>query len=144
MVDPADIRRCIRMKEKHPDRIINGFCWIAADEDPANVNLPKVITNEQDELVYMSRVALPGFKDPANAPAGYKKQVCIYGFSRRELEVFAEFGRKSELEAAEDIEILRYLELGYSVHMVECHPGLAVDIPEDVARVEAAMRRHSV
>jgi 3-deoxy-manno-octulosonate cytidylyltransferase (CMP-KDO synthetase) len=141
MVNPNDIRRCIEMKAKHPDRIINGYCWVGVDEDPANINLPKVITNEQDDLIYMSRVALPAFKDRANAPKRYKKQVCIYGFSRNELLAFANFGRKSELEAAEDIEILRFFELGYTVHMIECQPGLAVDVPDDVQRVEAAMQR---
>lgn len=143
MVDPADIRQCIETKSRYPDRVVNGYCWVGEDEDPANVNLPKVITNEQDELVYMSRAALPAFKEPKNAPGRYKKQVCIYGFSRSELEAFAGFGRKSELEAAEDIEILRFFELGCSVHMIECHPGLAVDVPDDVARVEAAMQRQS-
>jgi len=141
MVDPADIRRCIEMKSKYPDRIINGYCWVSENEDPANINLPKVITNEKDDLVYMSRAALPAFKDRANAPKHYKKQVCIYCFSRSELEVFAAFGRKSELEKAEDIEILRFLELGCSVRMIECHAGLAVDVPNDVPRVEAELRR---
>lgn len=140
LVEPVDIRRCIETKAKHPDWIINGYCWVGGDEDPENVNLPKVITNEHDMLVYMSRTPLPGFKDPVNAPKSYKKQVCIYGFSRNELEAFAHFGRKSTLEAAEDIEILRFFELGYPVRMVECSPGLAVDVPGDVERVEAAMR----
>lgn len=141
MVDPADVRRCIEMKSEHPNWIINGYCWVGEDEDPANVNLPKVITNEQGYLVYMSRAALPAFKDPANAPKRYKKQVCIYGFSRSELVAFASFGRKSELEAAEDIEILRFFEVGYAIHMIECSPGLAVDVPDDVPRVEAALQR---
>ena len=140
MVDPADIRQCAELKSTHPGAIINGFCWVSDEEDPANINLPKVITNEAGRLVYMSRVALPGYKEPANAPVRYKKQVCIYGFSRAELAAFAQFGRKSELEQAEDIEILRFLELAHPVQMFECQPGLAVDVPDDVARVEAAMQ----
>ena len=141
MVDPADIRRCIEMRSKHPDRIINGYCVLGENQDPANINLPKVITNENDDLVYMSRAVLPAFKDRANAPQRYKKQVCIYCFSRSELEDFAAFGRKSELEQAEDIEILRFLELGYQVRMIQCHSGLAVDVPDDVPMVEAALHR---
>ncbi|MEZ2625231.1 glycosyltransferase [Paenalcaligenes hominis] len=77
-----------------------------------------VISNERDELVYMSRVALPGFKDVKCAPKRYKKQVCIYAFTREELTAFRKFGRKSELEYAEDIEILRFLELGKTIRMV--------------------------
>ena len=40
----------------------------------------------------------------------YKKQVCIYGFTKKELEKFHGFGKKTNLEELEDIEILRFLE----------------------------------
>ena len=140
LVDPADILRVRDAKLQTPDRVVNGFSWIADDEDPRSVNIPKVITNERNELIYMSRVVLPGFKEQKNAPVRVKKQVCIYGFTRDELEAFQAFGRKSELENSEDIEILRFLELGKKVQMIETKPGsLAVDVPSDVAKVEAAL-----
>lgn len=141
LVDPADIQKVIEAKQSTPEQVINAFSWVSKAEDPECINIPKVITNEQNNLVYMSRVALPGFKDTKNAPRRYKKQVCIYAFSREELSAFRAFGRKSELEQCEDIEILRFLELGKSVRLVESKPGsLAVDVPEDVAKVEKAMR----
>lgn len=95
-----------------------------------------------DELVYMSRVALPGFKDVKCAYKRYKKQVCIYVFTPQELTAFRKFGRKRELKHTEDIEILRFLELGKTIRMVETQPGsLAVDAPGDVAKVEAVLRK---
>ena len=142
LADPADILKVRDAKLAHMDAIINGVSWVGDSEDPHSVNIPKVITNECDELVYMSRVALPGFKDAKCSPKRYKKQVCIYAFTREELAAFRAFGRKSELEYAEDIEILRFLELGKTIRMVETQPGsLAVDVPEDVAKVEAALRQ---
>ena len=144
LVDPADILSCIKLKADNPRLIVNGFCWIAAGEDPASVNIPKVVTNEEGSMVYMSRSPLPGFKEASNAPARYKKQVCIYGFSGQDLAAYGAFGRKGYLEECEDIEILRFLELGRQVLMYECHPGsLAVDVPEDVVNVEAALRLRS-
>jgi 3-deoxy-manno-octulosonate cytidylyltransferase (CMP-KDO synthetase) len=141
LVDPADILKIRDAKLIHMADIINGYSWVGKNEDPHSVNIPKVITNESDELVYMSRVALPGFKDTQCAPRRYKKQVCIYAFTRDELAAFRGFGRKSELEYSEDIEILRFLELGKTIRMVETQPGsLAVDVPEDVAKVEVALR----
>lgn len=141
LVDPEDIRRCIALKAEQPGMIVNGFCWIGPDEDPASVNIPKVIATEAGIMVYMSRAPLPGFKEAKNAPPRHMKQVCIYGFSRAELAAYAGFGRKSALEHCEDIEILRFLELDRRILMYECRPGsLAVDIPEDVAKVEAALR----
>lgn len=142
LVDPRDIERCIALKVEQPQMIVNGFCWIGEHEDPHNVNLPKVITDEDDVMVYMSRVALPGFKAAENAPERYKKQVCIYGFAREDLLAFRDFGRKSMLEDCEDIEILRFIELGRKIVMYETSPGtMAVDAPEDVVPVEAALRK---
>lgn len=136
-----DILKIINYKQQHMDVVVNGFSKISESEDPNSVNIPKVITTEDNKLVYMSRAALPAYKEAKNAPKEYKKQVCIYAFTQNELQQFADLGRKSALEASEDIEILRFLELGIDVHMVETQPGsLAVDVPEDVAKVEAAMR----
>jgi len=143
LVEPDDIRKCISLKTEHPELIINGFCWLNDEEDPANVNIPKVITNEGGVMVYMSRAGLPAYKNPSCAPSAYKKQVCIYGFTQDELRAYADFGRKSELESSEDIEILRFLELDRQVMMYECRPGsIAVDVPEDVQKVEQALRRN--
>lgn len=141
LVDPADILRIIHAKTESPSKIINGYCWMGPDEDPDNVNIPKVVTTEDDVLVYMSRKALPGSKIAANAPERFKKQVCIYAFNKEELNAFSAIGRKSVLENAEDIEILRFLELGRTVQMIETRGGtLAVDVEDDVPRVEAALR----
>lgn len=142
MVDPADILACIAAKEAAPGAIINGFTWMGADEDPHNVNIPKVVATEDGRMIYMSRAAIPGHKAPECAPERYAKQVCIYCFTREELDAYAGFGRKSAVEHNEDIEILRFLELGREIRLVETRPGsLAVDTPGDVAIVEAAMKQ---
>jgi 3-deoxy-manno-octulosonate cytidylyltransferase (CMP-KDO synthetase) len=140
LVDPEDILKILNVKRATPTKVINGFTYLEAQEKPDNVNIPKVITNEKDELVYMSRAPLPGFKDPGKKPKRYKKQVCIYAFNKDELNRFRNFGRKSQLENYEDIEILRFLELGVAVQMIETKAGTyAVDTPEDVEIVEREM-----
>jgi len=142
LIDPDDIRRVAARKAQDMSIIVNGFCWMEPDEDPHSPNIPKVVATEDGRMLYMSRSALPGFKDPSCAPLRYRKQVCIYAFTRDELRAYAAFGRKSAVEASEDIEILRFCELGYQIALVETRPGsLAVDVPEDVAPVEAALRR---
>lgn len=144
LVKPEDILKIRDAKLADMDSVINGFSWVSEQEDVHSVNIPKVITTENNQLIYMSRLALPGFKDAKNAPDAYKKQVCIYGFSKHQLAAFKSFGRKSLLEKSEDIEILRFLELGVPIKMIETRPGsLAVDVPEDVPGVEAALRKRS-
>ena len=50
---------------------------------------------------------------------------------------FASTKNKTPLEDMEDIEILRFLELGYEVQMVRVsNTSLAVDVPNDVKRIE--------
>lgn len=141
LANPNDIIKIRDEKIKNIHSIINGFSWISIDESPNNINIPKVITTESNDLVYMSRMALPGYKDKKNAPLAYKKQVCIYAFTKQELKDFYSFGRKSHLENSEDIEILRFLELNKNIKMIETEPGsLAVDVPEDIASVEEALK----
>ena len=124
------------------DMIVNGFSWISNDENPENINIPKLVTNEKNELIYMSRLAVPAFKQSEFKQAKYKKQVCVYAFTKNELEAFHSFGRKSNLEKSEDIEILRFFELKKKMLMVETNSvSLAVDVPEDVSKVEEALKR---
>ena len=141
LLDPADIRRIAAAKAGRMEAVINGFCWLGAGENPADPALPKVVAAEDGRLLYMSRAPVPAVKDPASATPAYRKQVCIYAFTPGELAAFRAVGRKSALEQVEDIEILRCLELGQQVQMVETAPGsLAVDRPQDVAAVEEALQ----
>ena len=141
MLDPANIAMVAAARARFRQEIVNAMAPLSPGEDPENRNIPKVVATEDGRLLYMSRRALPGFKDPKNAPSSYFKQVCIYAFTRSELEAFAAFGRKSAVEACEDIEILRFLDLGFAVRMVEVPAGtLAVDTPSDVDLVENEMR----
>ena len=51
--------------------------------------------------------------------------------------------RKTPLEAIEDIEVLRFLELGYSVQMIPLSgDGIAVDVPEDIIKVETYLNEN--
>lgn len=141
-VSPSDISAIAEAKRAYPDRIINGMRRIDGDENPMNVNLPKVVAAEDGRLLYMSRLPVPGAKSKEKRPREYWKQVCIYAFTKGDLDAFASYGRKGYSEGIEDIEILRFLELGRTVWMVEMHgQNLAVDEPGDVAAVEEALRR---
>jgi len=145
MLDPQAIRQVLAAVTAKPETIFNAMAPLAFGEDPSNVNIPKVVATESGRLLYMSRAPVPGFKDVANRPSRYMKQVCVYAFSPAHLRAFSEFGRKSVLECSEDIEILRFLDLGFEVQMVEVESGsLAVDVPSDVALVEDAMRARGI
>lgn len=140
MLNPADIIKVAESRKQNPAYITNGMTRLGENEDVFSVNIPKVLTDLQNNLIYMSRLAIPGIKAEGNTKPEYWKQVCIYALTAAELAAFGEYGKKTPAEQFEDIEILRFVELGYKVKMVETDQNsLAVDVPEDVVKVEAAM-----
>ena len=141
MVNPKDIQNAIKEKYKKPDSVINCFCCINDQSSIQSKNVPKLVTNGDGKLLYISRSEIPGHKDKAKRPKQVKKQVCIYVFNKKQLELFNGYGKKSNLEEIEDIEILRFFELSIDVQMIETMSGsLAVDTPEDVNHVENELR----
>jgi 3-deoxy-manno-octulosonate cytidylyltransferase (CMP-KDO synthetase) len=142
LVNPSDILNIIKQKRISRDAVINGFTQILEPESPDNENIPKTVFNGDGHLIYMSRSKVPGKKSDSKLSITYCKQVCIYAYSIDELRKFNRYGRKSELEEVEDIEILRFLELGITVRMVACTAGsAAVDVPGDVEKVEEILRK---
>ena len=140
VLEPGDILKVLDEKLRNPGAVVNGMCKLRDTEDPANPNIPKVVVGLDNRLVYMSRMGVPGSKkfDPSRE---YWKQVCIYAFNQEELRLFRAQPEKTPLEAEEDIEILRFLEMGMPVRMVETSGNsAAVDVPQDVKTVEDILR----
>ena len=74
----------------------------------------------------------------------YFKQVCIYGFNKNELKLFSKVKRKTKLEAYEDIEIIRFLEFGKKVKMVNLNStSYAVDVPNDIKKIEKFLKKNA-
>ncbi|MFH1317984.1 MAG: 3-deoxy-manno-octulosonate cytidylyltransferase [Candidatus Omnitrophota bacterium] len=139
---PEDILTVLKCKKRYPQEVVNGMCKLRNNDDPKNTNFPKVITTEDLRMVYMSRLPIPGVKSQEKAPKSFWRQVCIYAFNREQLKLFGEFGHKSYLESFEDIEMLRFFELGIFIRMVVVEGSLyAVDAPEDVKVVENVLRK---
>ena len=139
LIDPSDIEAVLAAAIKHPGDIINAMCPIADEADFRSPSVPKVVARPDSRLMYMSRAAIPTGKDFGFH--GAMKQVCIYAFPIELLAAFASAGGKTPVEQVEDIEILRFLELGHQVRMIEVSSSsINVDFPEDVAQVEAAWR----
>lgn len=136
LIDPDDIRKVISASKEKPDQIISAMCQIDHETDFFSPTVPKVVVRPDGRLLYMSRAGIPTSK-ALKFEKGYK-QVCIYALPKKCLDEYTRVNQKTPLESIEDIEILRFLELGYEVHIVEVSKSsIAVDVKEDVARVEA-------
>ena len=65
------------------------------------------------------------------------RQVCIYSFPKKILNNNKFYNKKTPLEHIEDIEILRFIEHGEKVQMIEVSDSsIAVDYPSDLSRVK--------
>ena len=136
LVHPKDIRAVINAKKKFPNHVICGYDKIHSLQNPKSVNLPKVVVNSQQELIYISRSLIPGSKKTIKNK-NYFKQVCIYAFNKKELNSFFSLKKKSEIEEMEDIEILRFFDLGIKIKMIKLNSNsVAVDEIRDVKKAE--------
>lgn len=140
LFNPEDIRKTIALLDNHDGEIINGYTAIRREEDYRSASVPKVVVRPDGRLLYMSRSPIPGNKKGNFVQA--HRQICIYAFPKKALQEFAAQKEKTPLESQEDIEILRFLELGYEVRMVALSDdSIAVDHPEDAERVREVLKR---
>tara|TARA_B110000027_G_C16079813_1_gene283095 strand:- start:190 stop:933 length:744 start_codon:yes stop_codon:yes gene_type:complete len=78
-------------------------------KNPENSNIVKVITDTKNNIIFLSRSKLPlEFK---NTYTDHKKHLSIISFKPAALIKFAR-SKKTPLEKAEDVELLRALEIG--------------------------------
>lgn len=134
LFNPDDIQRCIKTCKTHPSDVVNGFAPIEDKEEYYSRSVPKVVFRKDQRLLYMSRAPIPGNKH-GDFHVAYR-QICTYGFPYQALMEFAGVTQKTHFENEEDIEILRFLEMGFDVRMVEMSAeSIPVDHAEDVERV---------
>ena len=143
LVNPKDIKKIIASKKKYFNYVICGYDKIHKLQNPKSLNLPKVVVNSKNELIYISRSLIPGSKKIIRKKK-YFKQVCIYAFNSNELNKFYNLHKKSEIEEMEDIEILRFFDLGVKIKMIKLNSNsVAVDEISDVKKAEKIIRSRS-
>ena len=119
--------------------MINSFAPITSDEEFRSVTVPKVVCDQEGYLLYASRAAIPTTKKLEFVNAN--RQIGMYAFRSDALAAFASRSAKTPLEQLEDIEVLRFLEMGYRVRMIEVPSGgIAIDTPEDLEKAKASLR----
>lgn len=141
VIDPISISQVVDLYHA------NGNGYIAYNlykviSDPVMISsnsVVKVVVNEADETMYMSRLPVP-YSKSGKAPR-FKQQIPVYGFTPNALAIYESSGKTCN-ESLEDVELLRLVDLGHKVKMAETEAvSIAVDHPEDLARVEEFLRR---
>lgn len=126
--------------------------------DYLNPNVVKVVFDNMDNAVYFSRSPIPFYRDgaellktweregqrPAALRPGPRKHIGVYAYRADFLQALVRMP-VSELEDAERLEQLRVLAWSFRIKMVTTtHDSVSVDVPADVAKVEAAIKEGKI
>lgn len=102
-------------------------------------NRVKVVRNLKGDALFYSREAIPS-KAKTKEPIDYYKMVCVYPIRQQSLRDFTKWGM-SPLETIESIDLLRFLEHGGKVKVVETEQEtFNVDNEDDLVRVREIMK----
>ncbi len=120
--------------EENDNAILNAIKDINSEEafDPNNVKC--AVLDNFSSIQYLSRKPLLNSEEGSEKPR-YFKQLGLYAMSTKNLKKFANMP-KGELEKAERIELLRWLENGKE--LIPCKIAketISVDTPNDLVRV---------
>lgn len=117
---------------------------IETEKEYRDPNTIKVVMDENGYALYFSREPIPTSHNQDFSTINAYKQVCIIPYPKQYLLEFAAM-EPTGLEIVESIDMLRILEHGKRVKMVECTERThSVDVPQDVAVVERLMANDPV
>lgn len=133
-LDPDAIDKTILALANHADVSAATVAAPLDEEDYASSSAVKCVFNLSGKALYFSRSLIPGSKGSPNGP--FFKHIGLYAFRAPFLQVYVDLP-DTPLMMAEDLEQLKILEHGFSLHITpvdKASPG--VDLPEDIKKVE--------
>lgn len=142
LIEPRVIESIIDYKKAHPKvEVINTMAALKPDQDVNELSIVKAAAAKNDDLLYLSRSPIPRSKK--GDKVDYKRHLGLYGLSREAL-LFYSHTERGYLEGIEDVEMLRFMENGYRIKILEVvSDSIGVDNPEDIAKVEAVLNSNA-
>tara|TARA_Y100000590_G_scaffold99683_1_gene113315 strand:- start:8657 stop:9424 length:768 start_codon:yes stop_codon:yes gene_type:complete len=119
---------------------VNLTKQITTEEEWKNPNTIKVVTDKSKNALYFSRQSIPTIKNFEQDNMKLFKQVCIIPFRKNTILKYAELD-PTPLEISESIDMMRFLEHGYKVRMIETEfDTFSVDTPTDLVKIEKLIK----
>ena len=142
LIDPAAISKGVSDLAENPDVFCTNLCSRITEKEWIDKDEVKVVSNLQGHAVYLSRSPIPSNTVEPFAPI--VKQLGVFFFRYKDLIVFQSLER-TPLEMSEDIEMLRAIEHGYVVKMIETEGMcISVDNPKQQELVIELMKTDPV
>ena len=139
MIDPHQIDLLCSCYNNLNTRIATLVKLIYTKDELVNENTPKVILNKNHQAVYFSRATIPYLRgkkiDNWLSEHTFYKHIGIYAFKRQTLSEITKLPL-SDLEIAEGLEQLRWIENGYAIQAaITDQESQAIDTPEDLIKL---------
>jgi len=127
------------VRDENDTRVTNLAKPIYDESEYRDANNVKVVTDRNWNALYFSRSAIPHIHTGGYESAPVYHQVCVIPFEREFLFEFTSMA-ETELEKVESVDMLRLLENGHDVRLVETdRETYPVDTPEDHEKVNQMM-----
>lgn len=114
------------------------------DHEIKNPDIVKIVINQNNEALYFSRSSLPYLRNPeqhsSKTKPNYFKHIGIYGYQADIVNQIVELPT-SQLELAENLEQLRWLDHGYTIKIgFTEEESKGIDNPEDLKDLEKSLK----
>lgn len=140
MIDLA-IEPLLNEKDVFVSNLTDSF---SSEEEWRDPNEIKVVTDLNMNAIYMSRSPIPSVEHE-EVRGQRLKQICIMPFRWHFLKKFNNELSETPLELAESIEMIRAIQHGYKVRMVQTkYFSKSVDTEDDRQEVESIMKNDEI
>lgn len=140
LIDPDMVDKSIDelLKDKNAE-VLTLAQKITDPEEVDDVNRVKMIWTKNNDVLYISREAIPS-RSKTKSPVDYYKMICVYTFKAPFIKKFNDWGI-SNLERIESIDMLRILENNHNLKVATVEGDLYnIDVPTDVEKVVKALK----
>lgn len=139
LIKPEAIEQIISYMKNNIDVYYLGLkSRISDEEEWKNYNVVKAITDVNGDAMYFSRMPIPTIFDNSVS----QRVMGLYGYRRDFLLTFLELGQSSLEKAEKGVEMLRAMENGYKVRLINTeYQSIGVDLPEHIIEIEKELQR---
>ncbi|MCR5658490.1 MAG: 3-deoxy-manno-octulosonate cytidylyltransferase [Bacteroidales bacterium] len=139
-IDPRHINLLVDLISRDDTQLASLVKRINDEEDLFCVNKVKVVMDKTGKALYFSRNPIPFMHNVPNEKwlqkGRFFQHIGIYAYKTDTLRQIAMM-QPSELEMAESLEQLRWLENGLSIRMaIVAGDSIAIDTPDDLAKAK--------
>lgn len=145
LIEPEIIDGVVKALQGAPDAVFSTAVTSLNPEDALDPNRVKCVVNKHGYAIYFSRGLIPFSKTgKANPNFPYHLHLGIQSYDAKFLGIYPHL-HPTPLQLEEDLEQLKVLENGYKMKVIKVdHEAHGVDVPSDVAKIEAFMRERNI